>query len=141
MKVKDKASQFTVPQKLGLAYTFGSTSAVARQWRCDNNTVHRLQMEVAQTFLRTQSRVLELARKCLETRGGLLWVVCLTKWDETSEELSLRVCSCASLQQQRSSWHVMVVRMKLAWGFEGGLVQCALFCCLWLRLQSIFTLL
>ena len=49
VKVKDKASQFTVPQKLGLAYTLGSTSAVARQCECDNNTVRRLRMEVAQT--------------------------------------------------------------------------------------------
>ena len=61
VKVKDKASQFTVPQKLGLAYTFGSTSAVARQWNCDNNTVRRIRTEVAQTYLRTQSRVLELS--------------------------------------------------------------------------------
>lgn len=125
LKTTDKLCRFTTPQQLEVAYAFGSTNAVARQWSCDAHTVRRLRIRVAQTYLCAQSQVLELAKLCLNTRGGVLWASCLTKWDETSEKLCLRVCSYATLQQQRSSWHVMVVRMKLAWGLDNGLVQSA----------------
>ena len=97
VKATDKASHFTPPQQLELAYTSGPTHAVARQWSCDAHTVRRLRMLVAQAYLCCQSRVMQIAPVCIRSRGALSWASCLTKWDETSERLCLNLVTYASL--------------------------------------------
>ena len=64
-----------------------------------------------------------MASVCLQAKGYLLWSLCLLKWDETSERLSLKLVQHASLGQQRSTWTVMVVRMRFAWGWANGFSQ------------------
>jgi hypothetical protein len=70
-----------------------------------------------------QSRIFDMASVCLQAKGDLLWSPCLLKWDETSERLSLKLVQHASLGQQRSTWAVMVVRMRFAWGWANGFSQ------------------
>ena len=52
-----------------------------------------------------------------------MWSLCLLKWDDASERLSLKLVQHASLGQQRSTWTVMVVRMRFAWGWANGFSQ------------------
>ena len=124
IKGSEKHSRFTFWQRLSLAYSSSSgTNATARERQCDPHTVRRNRIAVAQSYMCMQSRIFDMASVCLQAKGDLLWSLCLLKWDETSERLSLKLVQHASLGQQRSTWTVMVVRMRFAWGWANGFSQ------------------